>query len=95
MHRTKSQQLLKHKRERRQYRFIFKALTHLLVTNDNAYVNQNETDCLSPDDTYYYSSEFMEQVEQLESMAIEKLQQKKGMDFNPPSFSLRISPEKG
>ncbi|KAJ8445621.1 LOW QUALITY PROTEIN: hypothetical protein Cgig2_018562 [Carnegiea gigantea] len=54
---------------------------------------QNETDCLSPDDTYYYSPEFMEQVKQLESMAREKNAAEKGDGFQ--SSNLGISPEKG
>ena len=64
-------------------------------TSYTACLIQKQTDCLAIDDTFFYSLEFLEQVEQIESMAREKMQQKRTMDFTPPSFSLRISPEKG
>ncbi|KAJ8426410.1 hypothetical protein Cgig2_032155 [Carnegiea gigantea] len=44
---------------------------------------------------FYCSPEFLEQVEQIESMARERAKQKKMMDFTPLSFSLGNSPEKG
>ncbi|KAJ8423420.1 hypothetical protein Cgig2_032670 [Carnegiea gigantea] len=64
-------------------------------TTATACVNQDDKDCLSPDDTFYCNPEFLEEVEQLETMAREKMQQKKRMDFTPPSFNLGISLEKG
>ncbi|KAJ8435722.1 LOW QUALITY PROTEIN: hypothetical protein Cgig2_002679 [Carnegiea gigantea] len=66
------------------------------ITNDPIDIacgNQNVTDCLSPNDTYYCIPEFLEYVDQLESTAREKMQQKR-MGFSPPSFSLGISPKK-
>ncbi|KAJ8429927.1 LOW QUALITY PROTEIN: hypothetical protein Cgig2_017977 [Carnegiea gigantea] len=52
---------------RRQHRCILKALNPILVTQLNV------ADYLSLDDTYYYSLEFLKQVDQLESMAREKM----------------------
>ena len=62
--------------------------------SDTACSIQKQTDWLATDDTFFCSPEFLEQVEQIESMAKDKLQQKRTMDFTPPSFSLGISPEK-
>ncbi|KAJ8428153.1 hypothetical protein Cgig2_028028 [Carnegiea gigantea] len=64
-------------------------------SSDAVVTNQNETYCSSPYGTCYCSPEFLEQVQQLESMARETMQRKKRINFNPPSFSLRISSEKG
>ncbi|KAJ8435724.1 hypothetical protein Cgig2_002681 [Carnegiea gigantea] len=63
-------------------------------TSGTACGSQNVIDCLSADDMYYCSLEFLELVDQVESMAREKMQQKKRMGFSLPSFSLGTSPEK-
>ncbi|KAJ8438372.1 hypothetical protein Cgig2_006290 [Carnegiea gigantea] len=61
---------------------------------DTACGNQNATDYLSPYDIYYYSPEFLEEVDQLESMAREKNAVEKKIGFSPPKFSLGISHKK-
>ena len=60
-------------------------------TSHTACANENEPEYVSPNDTYYSSSEFLEQVDQLESMAREQIQQRKRVACSPPNFSLGIS----
>ncbi|KAJ8451300.1 hypothetical protein Cgig2_014072 [Carnegiea gigantea] len=45
---------------------------------------------VSPNDAYYYSPEFLEQLDKLESIAREEIQHKKKVAYSPPSFSLGI-----
>jgi len=47
----------------------------------------------SPDDAYYCSSEFLEQLDKLESIAREEIQHRKRVACSPPSFSIGISLE--
>ena len=64
-------------------------------TINTACLYEQQKDCLPTDDTFYCNPEFLEQVEQIETMAGQRIKQKKAVDFTPPSFSLGISPEKG
>jgi len=52
--------------------------------------DDNVRDCSTPDDLYYCSPEFLEQVDKLESMAIEKMEHRTAMGCSPPSFNIRI-----
>ena len=63
-------------------------------TSHTTCVNENVIECVSPDDTYYCSPEFFEQVDQLESMTREQIQQRKRVACSPLSFSLGISLKK-
>jgi len=63
-------------------------------TGHTTCANENVTEWVSPSDTYYCSSKFLEEVDQLESMAREQIQQRKWVACSPPSFSLGISLEK-
>ncbi|KAJ8428961.1 hypothetical protein Cgig2_003292 [Carnegiea gigantea] len=63
-------------------------------TSHTACANENEPECVSPDDTFYCSPEFLEQLDHLESIAREQIQQRKRVACSPPSFSLGISLEK-
>ncbi|KAJ8429091.1 hypothetical protein Cgig2_001051 [Carnegiea gigantea] len=63
-------------------------------STDTAGGNDNVRYCCTPDDPYYYSPKFLEQVDKLESMAIERMEQKTRMGCSPPSFNLGISPER-
>ncbi|KAJ8425195.1 hypothetical protein Cgig2_004317 [Carnegiea gigantea] len=55
--------------------------------------NENVQECVSPDDAYYCSPEFLEQLDRLESIAREEIQHSKRVARSPPSFSLGISLE--
>ncbi|KAJ8434519.1 hypothetical protein Cgig2_030142 [Carnegiea gigantea] len=65
-----------------------------LQSTDKAGGDDNVKDCSTPDDPYYCSSEFLEQVDKLESMAIERMEQRTRMGCSPLSFNLGISPER-
>ncbi|KAJ8432080.1 LOW QUALITY PROTEIN: hypothetical protein Cgig2_024690 [Carnegiea gigantea] len=62
-------------------------------TRHKGAANENVQECISPDDAYYYSPEFLEQLDKLEGMAKEEIQHRKRVTCSPPSFSLRISLE--
>ena len=64
-------------------------------STDKAGGGDNVRDCSTPDDLYYCSPEFPEQVDKLESMAMEKMEHRTTMGCSPPSFNLGISPERG
>ena len=63
-------------------------------TTDTVSLNESHRECLATDETFYCSTEFLQQVEHIETMAKERMKQKRAMNFTPPSFSLGISPEK-
>ncbi|KAJ8420931.1 hypothetical protein Cgig2_017127 [Carnegiea gigantea] len=65
-----------------------------LQSTDKAGGDDNVRDCSTPDDPYYYSPEFLEQVDKLESMAIERMGQRTRMGCSPLSFNLGLSPER-
>ena len=49
---------------------------------------------MTPDDPCCCSPEFLEKVDKLESMAIERIEQRTRMGCSPPSFNIGISPER-
>ena len=53
--------------------------------------SENVQECVYPDDAYYYSPEFLQQLDKLESIAREEIQHRKKFTCSPPSFSLGIS----
>lgn len=55
--------------------------------------HDNIQECNSPEDAYYCSADFLDQLDKLESIAREKLQHRKKVICSPPSFSLGISLE--
>ena len=55
--------------------------------------NENVQECVSPDDTYYYSLEILEELDKLESIAREEIQHRKRVACSPLSFSFGISLE--
>ncbi|KAJ8447044.1 hypothetical protein Cgig2_033613 [Carnegiea gigantea] len=57
------------------------------------HINDDPIQCVSPDDAYYCSLEFLEQLDKLESIAREEIQHRKKVACSPPSFSLGISLE--
>ena len=63
-------------------------------TGHTTCANENVTEYVSPNYTYYCSPKFLEEVDQRESMAREPIQQRKRVPCSPPSFSLGISLEK-
>ena len=46
------------------------------------------------DDPFYSSPEFLQELDQIETLASQNLQKKRSRDFNPPMFNLEISPGK-
>ncbi|KAJ8438925.1 hypothetical protein Cgig2_033812 [Carnegiea gigantea] len=48
-------------------------------------VSENIQECVSLDDAYYYSPEFLEQLNKLESIAREEIQHRKKVACNPPT----------
>ncbi|KAJ8445885.1 hypothetical protein Cgig2_000197 [Carnegiea gigantea] len=69
-------------------------ISMMIQFSHTACANENVIECVSPDDTYYCSSKFLEQVDKLESMAREQIQQRKRVACSPLNFSLGISLEK-
>ncbi|KAJ8440473.1 hypothetical protein Cgig2_013632 [Carnegiea gigantea] len=63
-------------------------------STDKAGGDDNVRYCSTPDDPYYCSLEFLEQVDKLESMAIERMEQRTRMGCSPSSFNLGILPER-
>ncbi|KAJ8434670.1 hypothetical protein Cgig2_030056 [Carnegiea gigantea] len=61
---------------------------------DTAGGNDNVRECLTPDDPYYCSPQFLEQLDKLESMAIKRMEQRTRIGCSPQSFNLGISPER-
>ncbi|KAJ8427523.1 hypothetical protein Cgig2_008883 [Carnegiea gigantea] len=63
------------------------------LTNHTVAANENIQECVSLDDAYYCSPEFLEQLDKLESIAREEIQHRKKVACSPLSFSLGISLE--
>jgi len=62
-------------------------------TRQAVVVSENIQECVSPDDAYYCSLEFLEQLNKPESIAREEIQYRKKVACSLPSFSLGISLE--